>query len=375
MSRRHTISQSLKHRVGVSTIVSAACALMLTALLGPVAVSAAPAPLRLNVTLGDYGACPVVSSAPNAPITFIWRDATGNVKKQGTQSSGESGFVGFCGPDDTGLVAWIGDRIKVSTTGYSRTFVVPDVGVRIDRAANELFGRGPALRTVRLDLQVGDVLTSKSIRVASDGTWTFVPKFDIHQLGSADLRWTSVNGDRIDVATLAPFIGVTIGKSTIQGVAYPLADVEAAANGGAAAAVEATADFSGAFKGNLIANGTKYGVEPGDHISAPAVATDADWIVPNITAQADAATDTVQGMCEDTGTAGSKVRVWVIRTGGHVRGEGFWDLESDGSFVADFGQGIPPFGDMTVNIKSHDTVRVDCIQSTGDWARLTLRVP
>jgi hypothetical protein len=348
---------------------------MVALLTMPLVVSAERAPLRLDISLGGRGNCPVVWAAYDTPINFVWRDSAGSIKTRGSDNTGDNAWVRFCPTDDSNWVTWIGDRITLSSGSYSRKFVVPNLSLRIDRVANTFFGSGPAGRTVKLEWAEGDVGVTKSIRVAPDGTWTFAPRFDLHGFDGASLSWTSVNGDFVNVGAVAPNIGVTIGKATFEGDAYPLASASASIDGGRHASGRATADYNGAFKGSFVANGVKVRVAPGDRLTATSLAPDADWIVPNIDGTASAASDTVNGRCEDTGTAAEYVRLWVIRTGGHVRGVGLWGTEPDGSFAADFSQGIPPWGGSSINIKSGDRVRVDCMQTTGDWARLLFRVP
>ena len=54
--------------------------------------------------------------------------------------------VFFCLDESTWVDA--GDKLKASDGTYTRTFVVPDVSIRVDRVNNRYVGTGPAGRTV-----------------------------------------------------------------------------------------------------------------------------------------------------------------------------------------------------------------------------------
>jgi len=344
-------------------------------LLSPGGAAAATPPVVFDMTI--YGPC--VQGWADAVTSVVWRDAAGVVKAAvGPDYQPDGGFWRVCPADQT-LAVVPGDRITVSDGSYTRKYVVPDLTLVIDRVHNVAYGTGPAGRTIHLCGSFsfywgyGDCW---SVRADQDGNWTFDPHQDLYGGMEADLTWTSPNGDRLFLQVFSPELGVTLGESTFSGWTSPLAAVQVSLDNGSVFASAATADRTGAFTGAFMdSGGNLISVSAGDHVRAPSLAADADWIVPAIQGRANSVSNVVKGSCSDTGTSMHEVRVSVVRPDGHVRGDQFRSIRSDGTFRADFnnygGGGDVP---VSTNIRLGDQIWVDCLQTTGDWARLTFVV-
>jgi hypothetical protein len=350
----------------------AACSLALAALvLVPGGAAAATPPIRFDMRI--YGPC-VEGWAEGVVVSVVWKDSTGGLKAaSGPDFQSDGGWWSFCPADQT-VAVLPGDRITVSNGTYTRKYVVPNLTLAIDRVSNVAHGTGPAGRTITLCSGWwwywgwGDCW---GVRVGQNGEWSFNPHEDLYGGMRADVTWRSPNGDRLSLDGYAPQLGVTLGKATFSGRTNLLGDVQVLVENSHSATGMATADREGVFAGVLRdSSGDPVPVSAGDHVSAPSLAADADWIVPRIEGGAGKRSDTVNGKCYDSGTSMGYARVWVVRPDSHVRGVGYWSTEADGTFHADF-TGYFGGGDVEVsaNIKSGDRIKIDCIQTTGDWAR------
>ena len=171
-----------------------------------------------------YGACIGGTAAPSAHIDVIWRDSNGAVKLHGNTTSLNYGLWSAC-VDDPSTGVMPGDKIKVSDGSSTRSYVVPNFTMRIDRVNEQYTGTGPAGRTIKLGIPNGDTEHSYGVRVAQDGTWAYKPTYGLG--GSfyevfADANWTSPNSDRLELWVSLPQIGVTLGKPDFAGVRHAL---------------------------------------------------------------------------------------------------------------------------------------------------------
>lgn len=355
-----------RHRTGAA--IAAFTLLSLFALLPGTAVAAAP-PIRLELWIGQANACITVFSAADKTITIVWRDSAGALKAQGSGVS--DGLWYFC-QNDSSLVVEIGDRIKVSDGSYKRTYVVPALTLEIDRVNDVFKGTGPAGRTIRLEIPLGDVGYDHSVRVGQDGHWSFDPHFDVWGGEEALIKWKSPNGDDLYLDGTAAALNVTLSKASFSGRTTANAQFDVSLDGATDGVAHVTAGPNGFFAGEFRDNhGHLVRLAPGDHVSAPGMASDSDWMVPAVQASADKANDVVSGQCGD-GTASYPVDVLILHSG-HFRGHGSSGTEPDGTFSVDF-KDTPPWGGST-NIIANDHITVGCIQPTGDAAQVKFRVP
>ncbi len=343
-------------------------------MLIPGAVAAAQPGITFNLEM--LGDCVSGRAAPNSTVDFTWRASNGTPKGQGTTDSTTYGHWGYCSTDPE---VWLqpGDKIKVSDGSATRTYVVPDFSMILDRSAAEARGSGPAGRTIRICSTwalFSDYEKCHSTRVGQNGEWAFHPHGG-HIYGGvwASAYWTSPNNDTLTVHAQAPRLDVTLGKSTFSGGSDPRATVDISINWFLTVSGHATGDQYGGFEGQFRnAKHRLVKIVAGDHISSPSLAADEEWIMPNIEASADRTTDVLTGRCFDTGTSDHWLQVTVLHSG-HFRGAGVADTEPDGSFTLDFHD---PGGFWSpTNIISGDHLVVMCMQNTGDAAQLKFRVP
>jgi hypothetical protein len=132
-------------------------------------------------------------------------------------------------------------------------------------------------------------------------------------------------------------------------------------------------EFGDATGWFLDVNGHQVAVSVGDRVVGHSLANDLDWIVPDASAVANVAADTVQGSCEDTGLLTGTAIVTVHRTG-HTRGFAIAYVEPDGTFDVDFGEQGGFLYDPA-NIKHGDRIKVNCSLSTGDTVTQAFLVP
>jgi hypothetical protein len=271
---------------------------------------------------------------------------------------------------------WVtpGDQIKADDGINVRKYTVPNFTIFLNRVTNRATGTGPANRTPRVCstfAMFNDYDQCYRVRVGDDGTWRFNPHTDIQGGIYASLFWTSPKGDHLYAHTAAPLLRVTIGKAAFSGETATRRDLELVddTNGGSG---HATSDGNDNFSGHLLDSlGHLAPIAVGDHVTAPSLSSDADWIVPDIAAGANKATDLVTGVCGDTGTTSHSVEVTIFRHG-HYGRSSWVGSAADGSFTADFND-VSPFGG-SFNIRADDRVVVACEQLTGDFAQLTFIV-
>jgi len=356
-------------------LITALVAPIVLVLISPATAASASAPITFDIQI--YGNC-LSGWSGGGGVSVTWRDSAGALKAEGISTSGGYAWWEFC-PTDPSVVVLPGDRIRAVNRQEVRKYVVPNLTLKLDRVNDLATGIGPANRTIRVCSGwswyiFGD--DCRSVRVRDDGTWTFNPHRDIYGGIPVDVFWKSPKGDRLYLGVRSPQIGVTIGKPGFLGWTDPLGAMEVSLAGSKAGGGTATADAAGRYSGVFTdSSGHAVSVRAGDHISAPSLAGDADWIVPTITAFANKQTETVSGSCLNAG-GNNRLRIAVIRAGGHERGAGFYWSDEFGDFQADFtsywGGGDQ---DASLNIKSGDRVQITCYLPTEDYARWSFVVP
>ena len=308
-------------------------------------------------------------------------DASTNVRLR--DKDGNTKAIGVLADDDpffqlpAGVTVEIGDRIKASDGTYSRTLTVPNLTIAVDRVNDTFEGTGPVQRTIKVGWagRFGDVFESHGVRVRPDGTWSYDPGFDVQGGLGVAVDWKTPNGDGIHTGGSAAVLIVTLGSARFagrSGAAFTEVEVliDGVRDGGWTGQSGEFGSFSGRFRR---ANGNLIQVAPGDHISAPSVAADLDWVVPDVQISADAATDLVTGQC--AGYA------WVelYRTG-EQRGYAIVSPGENDEFEFDFKDPMASdyVGGLSAgpaNVKHGDSLRVDCILGTGDSVLLRTIVP
>ncbi len=353
--------------------------LMLVALV-PAVTQAAQAQVIFYIYYGDN--CISGRVAPSSTVKVTWLSSGGALKGQDTIATSVGGGWTVCGSDF--LVA--GDTVKAKVGTYVRNYVVPSLSIVADRVTDRFYGTGPASRTIKIYYPAGNLADYSEIhgvRVAADGNWSYRPR-DIDDIWgglAATAAWKSPNNDVLEYNTQAASVTLKLGSANFTGTISPFSDESLTLRSGSTNALLATADttsgpawgdFAGKFR-NSGSHGVK--VMPGQRFVAPSLASDADFIVPNIDISPNKATDVVTGRCYDAGTGTGNYIAQVYRTGGNTRGV-LWGYTDDpnGNFVADFSNPHSYPGYSPANIKTGDRVVIKCLQTTGDWVSSSVKV-
>jgi hypothetical protein len=356
-------------------------ALLLVTLL-PSAVSAVTRPITFDLFLGD--ACVSGRASDNVTVNVTWRDAARNLKAQGSAESDDSGFWMRCFGDlprywrDRDYVLESGDRIKAKVGSVARTFVVPILRVTPGRVADLFRGRAPAGDTVTLSYGApfGDTQQQVDVDAGANGRWSHDPGHDLIGGQSAFLEWHS-GQDSVYASGQAAFLTVTLGQSRFFGASRPDGLVEIELEDGLTSEVKAIGhaitDPWGGFRGHFEDQDDRIAVAPGDHLRAPDLASDADWVVPKVNGTANAGTDVVRGRCFDAGTSAEFFQIRVMAPNGNLRGSAIGHAGSE-PFEVDFASNEPELGFDPANIRSGDTVSIGCQQTTGDWVQKVIVV-
>ena len=319
---------------------------------------AGSAPITFDLQIGFR--CIQGQTTPGSNVQLVWKDSAGNRKSRVSVTASSGGTWTHCNAH--GNVLEIGDSIRINDGTNSRTFVVPELTITINRVTDGIKGRAPANQYVRLFCgytngfePCGDTWR---ILVSSEGKWSFRNGWDFVGWQSMAMRWRSPENDLVWAGGIhGPYVDATIGSAIVRGAtrADGMATVvlhrAGSVVGTAVTRADPNGDFITKFRNN---QGNTVKVRVGDRITSD-VAADEDWIVPNVTAHANAGSDLVTGTCPENSMF---VRATVIRNG-YPDGDFDWP-EEDGSFELDLSY---------PNIQAGESVRVSCYMlPLGDWA-------
>ena len=189
---------------------------------------------------------------------------------------------------------------------------------------------------------------------------------------------------------VAPSVMVTLDSAVVGVIARPKQKVVVRLYEGAGtvetsepiAVAKATTNSRGGVDAVFRdASGHRVTIQAGDHLSAPNVAADADWIVPDAVITADPATEIVTGRCFDTGVLrlGWFSTVVLDPSGLHVRGATYGHLNADGTFEIDYTDPTSSpnatYYGGAADISSGDLIEVMCTHGTGDYVSRRVVVP
>ncbi len=351
-------------------------------LLGLLAPVASAATSQITFGNGDTdglvagGACVFGAAAPNATLKLTWRNSNGHLKAKASVAS-SSGHWNYCSAAKT---LKTGDLLRANDGLTTRQFTMPLVTLNVDRAANRFRGRAPANSTLGLWTHSGysDYYAHEDLASNANGHWRFSDGNDVPGGTDAYLDWFSTHGDSVTVHAAGPELDIIVGRSRYDGVADPNQAVHFVLRDPATHAIRATADsvgddngyFSGEFRDT---DGQPVKVAVGDRVVGHEVAADLDWLVPQIEATADVASDRVNGTCHDAGNPGGTAIVRVRRSG-HERGFAVVGVDAAGQFDVDF-NGHPGFLFDPANIRHGDKLVVTCWLATGDTVMQSFLVP
>lgn len=338
------------------------------ALLGagalPLTASAAPS-IVFGASLTDcvvYGAGPALKT-----IKVTWKDADGTLKHVQTVKSDSKGrFHTTC---DRWEQVERGDVFSAKIgTNPARTFTVPGLGLRIDRADDIVSGKGPASTDLSISLHgIGNPITTTT---APDGTYSVDTTSTVDIVGSSVVTvwFTTPNGDYVERAMQTPYLAVYRGRATVfmQGRPGSTVDVQLYDGPTKLANVDCTLDQTGTCWLQFTdGDGHPVKVRVGDRIVSTDIAADADFIIPAITVSANAGTDVVAGTCDPAGSSLYYVTAWrpvgsaeITRTG-MTNGSGKYSVDLTARY----------------DLRAGDKVLQQCATDAGDWIERQITVP
>jgi hypothetical protein len=338
-------------------------------------VSAAPRPLTMQVVIGDY--CVYGGAKPNTTVKVVIRDSSGDVK--GRQVVIVDPYGGWYGCTDYGDVITGGDRIKVADfeTGQTRKFTVPRITIDANRVTDVVSGKAPAGSQLMLEVAdydwsyfgLDDYDDVAYVTASGAGAYSFDFSTDGIDLGGGAMvmvTWSNASGTvQVLRAMTVPYIAFRLGHAQFMGSARPSKHVAVSltigptevATGDAEAAYGPgdsfyySTDYSGRF---VDADGEPYQVQGGEHLSAPALGSDADWDVPAIAGSVDVATDKVSGTCFPN-------QLYIVFVSGQQSyGYDYGTAAANGAFTIDMTYSAG-------NVRRGDTIEIVCVDSSLDW--------
>lgn len=330
------------------------------------------APAKIVFGLGDeyeggmrLGDSCVAGRAPaSVPLHLVWRNAAGAAKANVYLATSDQGTWGYCSSDGATLAA--GDLLKATVGSYTRKFVVPLVTIVVDRVRDNFRGRAPAESAVTLwYVYTGccpDFVEHEDLTADSDGKWLFsnygypVNRYEAH------VEWRSALGDSMSAFDIAPSVTVTIGRSVVFGSSHIASDqVKVVLRDGVTDAWKAVArtsavDEYGSFRAVFVdPAGNPVNVSPGDRVVGVSLASDMHFIVGDVQASADVATDVVTGRCGNR--PGDQISVY--RSGNQIGYSALLDTDDQGYFSVWFGD-EETLGYDPANIRHGDRIEVVC---------------
>jgi hypothetical protein len=360
------LAKFVSARVGMGALVLVAASSL--GIASPVA--AAGNSTTVFVTIGD---CDIRGSGgPNrGTVKIEWRASDGTLR--GLFTTGSSlGYWGGTGPYcfESGFGIEPGDTIKTTVKGAVRTFVVPQLTVRVNRDTDvvtgttkpgsklnvTLDGRGPGTQ---------ETYKTRNLHARSDGTYLADfrkgDKADIRGFDRIDVAWTNDRGDHVDNWNIAPGVHVNIGRSWI----------EAAGQAGQDATLKLFAGPGGSLiakTGGIVyarynaflwldASGEEVPAAEGNRVATD-LAADASFVLPTMETTIDRKTDVVHlatGLGPGIGVFMQPAKV----TSSDCYSWANLDTDADGSVTVDF---------------TSDAVTYPCDLGRGDRMSITIRL-
>src|SRR5688572_23595506 len=288
-----------------------AVAVTLSTFLAP-AASAATARLTFGE---DWGGMEIGSEcirgrgAADTTIHLTWKSASGALKAKTDVAAVEgSGYWSYC--SETKTLAK-GDTVKVADSLGARTFTMPNVTFVADRVNDVFRGKGPINSAGAVWYMAGlfaDYGYNAEFATDANGSWS-VDADEDNLIGGiiAEVYFQTPKGDWTYAQTVTPYVSTTLGRARFTGGTGAFRTIKASIRDAATSVIKGrdtqvsgqTGHFSGVFKD---ADASPVAVAAGDRLVSN-IASDANWIVPNITGTANVATDHVTGQCFDAGTS------------------------------------------------------------------------
>lgn len=267
-----------------------------------------------NTTVGS---CLELQGAPSTTYRVTLLDGT-EVLDADSQTSDADGSAYVC------LDAYVlaGMKVRVSTTGYSRTVTVPPLSVQTDRIGNVVSGAAPAGKSIKVVISrytTGTYASGTCITRTLTATTSATYSVNVTTAGGfrggdhVEVTYTNQStGDAYAAQTRAEHMTIARGSSHVLGnLNHGVTKLELRTSAGVlrGRAYLAPQDSWGGVYGSFATSaGSPVYPRTGDKVVGD-FAIDAKMTIPGITITADAATDIVTLTCP--GMAGQGARIWV----------------------------------------------------------------
>jgi hypothetical protein len=344
-------------------------AVLLVVTVTPVAAVTNPYLFAFMGDCGFDGYAPALKT-----VKIEWRDSLGDLKSMQSVTSDSSGaFTSKCEPEEQ---IEAGDTIKLTVGTHIHTVTVPRLTATIDRVTDTVAGHAPANSTIQIYLySYAGKFASPTLSVSnpsSDGSGAYSADFltlhgvDIKGYDYATAAWYDGQQDGFSRQIVAEGMTAFVNRSLITLYGNPGTLTSLTLKSGSTVLSQVSGSI---FEGNngfdwFDSNGERVRAVAGDAVIG-SFASDADMVLPTISATVSKSTSKVTANC-GLGS-GFGVRVLVERrdlSKSAIRN----GVTGASGFVANFGS-APAY-----SIASGDKVFVYCKLATGDIAARSFTV-
>ena len=368
-----------------------AVALLVGGLIGGLFAASPVAAVNNIAIVAFYGDCLFegFQAGANKTVKIEWRDAEGNLKsRHSVTSNGGGDFVTRC---EAAELIETGDVLKTTIGTSVRSFTVPKLTAAVDRDADTVSGKVQTNGLQQLWIEVYtyngsfsplDVTGHNAFETVSPDQgvqfysatswWDSAP--DIRGWDVVRVHWMNdraswirvMQAEGMEVWSRQPFIRLAGNPGTLVS-----ADLNTAPAGALRSEVDGRINASGSLGAWFTdADGDTVRVGVGNEVDAD-FASDAQLVVPGITATFNKTSDRVTVDCNiaETGSTGVEVVVYARDLSSFRTRTGFQSNAGGGTFLANFAQS-PAF-----NVAAGSKVDVYCKFGTGDIVARTFTVP
>ena len=286
-----------KSRPALAAVTTA----LLLGIIGPAGVRAV-APITFEVRLLSY--CVSGNGPASASITVSLRSTDGDLKGRRTIDTNSLGRWSTC----FSQLVFPTDRLLGNNGSTTRTFIVPNVTMTINRVSDVISGKAPANSQVQLTTWDCQSYTGCGSPVevnrptSSTGAYShdFTAAQNIRGKDNALVAWTSPTDDVVTLARQTPYFGVGFRNHWFWGSGQPHALASLALRNSAGTLLSTGRDYvdrNGYFSGSFADSaGNPLVTSAGNKVTA-SIASDAIMTIKNMMVDADAATDTISAVC------------------------------------------------------------------------------
>ena len=351
---------------------AAVTATLLLGLLGP-AAAIAGAPITFEVRLLGY--CVFGNGPASTSITVSLRSKDDDLKGRRTVEVNSSGRWNTCFWQSV----FPTDRLIGNDGVTTRTFIVPNVTMTINRVSDVVSGKAPANSQVLLttwDCQTyAGCASPLDVNKSTSSTGAFAHDFtaarNIRGYDDVQATWTSPADDLVTRTQRAPYFGVGFRNYWFWGNGQPHALATLTLRNSAGTILSTGRDYvdrSGYFSGSFADSAGDPVLPSAGNRVAASIASDASMTIKNMMVTANAGTDTISAVCFPN-------RPFYVEaqetSSPYARSTVYGTANSSGIVNADMAAGDPPGYDL----QSGDDFYIECRNGKGDEIYFEGEVP